>query len=120
MVLTATGRQWLSSSRREQSMQCAMVPWHKGRAGPGDTSLLFLSDCTVPQTSAGQPTSRLRAQAVGSSIKTGHWGPDRSLASVEHLIWLGDLNYRLFLADAKVPRLLLSCHQLVASLPVPA
>ena len=53
---------------------------------------------------------------MGSSIKTGHWGLDRGLASVEHLVWLGDLNYRLRLDDAKVRQCSCASHERVEGL----
>ena len=38
---------------------------------------------------------------LGATV-TGQWGSQHSLLEMSHLIWMGDLNYRLNSPDAEV------------------
>ena len=41
-------------------------------------------------------------QASGDGRGPGQWAEQRRLLDSEHTIWMGDLNYRLSIADDKV------------------
>ena len=41
-------------------------------------------------------------QVLQNGARMGQWGANRGLLAVENLIWMGDLNYRLTMADTEV------------------
>ncbi|KAK9840841.1 hypothetical protein WJX81_008338 [Elliptochloris bilobata] len=82
----------------------------RGCFPPEDAAAFAAGPCEAMPSGAGPDAGAQQLPGVtkvaGTCARMGQWGAARGLLEHEHLVWMGDLNYRLSLPDPEVRALL--------------